>query len=121
MRTQIKNILKKAYAILMITLIGMMVYNQAAYLHTHQVNGNKVSHAHPYNKTSDKAPIKSHNHSTFEFATLNSINILFLSLFIVLSILFGIKLTNRFVPTLSSYFPPLHLSSQGRAPPVFQH
>lgn len=105
--------------LLLITLIALMGFNRSVYTHTHKMgNGRMQSHAHPYNKTDDSAPIKNHQHSMVEFVLLDHISILFLSVFLVLGLIFRQRLVEFISAPLVWRNPLLVLSYQGRAPPA---
>ena len=63
-----------------------MIANKAVYLHVHKANdGTLIVHAHPFNKTSDTAPIKKHHHNLLEYVLLSHFDLIFIAslLFIV--------------------------------------
>ncbi len=69
-------------AYVFIGLVGMMVVNKAIYLHTHKlIDGTSVTHSHPYNKSGDDQPIKTHHHSLFEYVVLQNLGTLFFTVF----------------------------------------
>lgn len=59
-----RNLSKIKYLIvgLMLMLAWFQISNQILFSHTHIVDGRYVVHAHPFDSTSDKTPIKHHNH-----------------------------------------------------------
>lgn len=106
-------------AFLLIGVIGMLIYNQGVFLHTHKLNdGGVVIHAHPYNKSEDTAPFKSHHHTKAEWVFFHHIEILFL-LFFVVFILFPLCCKSRLpVYSMHSYRVLWIHYVRGRAPPV---
>lgn len=113
-----ENISLKSVALLMVTVIAMLTFNQSVNLHTHQLaDGTIVSHAHPYNKTSDSAPVKNHHHTLAEFLILQHFEILFLSLFIAIVLLYTTQLVKR--KTQKEFYLKAHYIhyAPGRAPP----
>lgn len=96
-----------------------MVANKALFLHTHKLaNGNLISHAHPFNKSSDSQPIKTHSHSQAEFQLISNLELLFLLIF--LSILLQQHLKSQsFQKYLTQKKITYHLGLQkGRSPPI---
>ena len=62
-----------------------MVANKALFMHTHKLaNGNLISHAHPFNKSTDNQPFKTHTHSQAELLLISNLEILFLVVFLSL-------------------------------------
>lgn len=119
MQTNKRDILTKAFSVLMISIISFMIYNQAAYIHTHtKADGTRVSHAHPFSKDSESMPIKGHTHTSYQYVAFDHLNLLFLALTILLTILFSRPQTLVSRMCIPSYTPPLLLQSQGRAPPI---
>lgn len=115
-----KNILKKSIAFLMLAIVMMLTVNKVLYIHTHQLSdGTIVVHSHPYNKTDDNQPIKSHYHSKFEFVFLQNLYILFSFFFLALSI--GIILKTELVFNSENQKEIAHciLKRKSRAPPIF--
>jgi hypothetical protein len=50
--------------------------NQSFFYHYHVLpDGTIISHAHPYNKTTDCKPIKSHHHSSFEISFFGNLGV----------------------------------------------
>ncbi|MDI3527012.1 MAG: hypothetical protein PWR03_1195 [Tenuifilum sp.] len=65
-----------------ILLLGLLFFNlsvQSIYFHEHLVNGVYVFHAHPFNKSADSKPVKSHHHTSFELALFQQANVFELS------------------------------------------
>lgn len=103
----------------MVTVIAMLTFNQSAFMHTHKLaDGTVISHAHPYNKTTDSAPIKSHHHTLIDFLILENINFLFLAVIIALTIWLLTKTIAFRVALFHASDNPLINSSLGRAPPI---
>jgi len=68
MKTIVNNITIKSVAWLMIGIMGVLVANKAVFVHSHILNdGTIIEHAHPYNKSTDSTPYKSHHHTKAEF------------------------------------------------------
>lgn len=115
-----KNILKKSIAFLMLAIVMMLTVNKVLYIHTHQLSdGTIVVHSHPYNKTDDNQPIKSHHHNKLEFVFLQNIEILFG--FFFLALCFHLILKTELFFNLENKKEIAHciLKRKSRAPPIF--
>lgn len=97
----------------------VQIGNKVYYSHSHVLeNGRVITHAHPYNKTSDATPYKSHHHSSEQFFFLDQPEILFLFI--------AVGLFSIIAAAFYLYFKrDIHYSSQvkihlpGRSPPHF--
>lgn len=102
----------------MIGVIGMLIANQAIFLHIHKLNdGTIVEHAHPYDRSTDSQPYKSHHHSTAELLFFENLDLLFLVAFLILPL---IALVNKRNISFTAIPEPalIYLNLQrGRAPP----
>jgi len=79
MKTFVKNITRKVALFCMIGIIGLLTINNVMFLHSHKLaNGHIITHAHPYNKSDDSAPFKSHHHSKTELIFLANLQLLFI-------------------------------------------
>jgi hypothetical protein len=53
----------KSGALAVILLLGIVAFNRTANLHRHYLGGGiTITHAHPYDKSADSSPFKSHSH-----------------------------------------------------------
>jgi hypothetical protein len=118
--------MRNALSIIIIPIVLLLFYNQAANWHLHKLpNGIVIEHAHPYAKDkTDDTPFQKHSHNNFEYLVLALISssagivviALFLSLILfvkegfVQSIYFNYNLIKVFFPNDS----PL------RAPPTIK-
>lgn len=118
MKLRVRNISLRLVAILLVAVIATLTFNQSVNLHTHKlIDGTVVSHAHPYNKTNDSAPIKSHHHTLTELLILEHFEVLFLSLFIAIALLHVTYFTRR-QPQEHHHLKSQHIHcASGRAPP----
>jgi hypothetical protein len=100
-------------------MFSLSLGNKVIYLHTHINNlGKIVTHSHPYNKSSDDQPVKSHHHSNAAIAFLAQADI---------SVMVP---HNQYAETsdnghdflrpnlFSVYIPAVTFGLSGRAPPV---
>ncbi len=114
------NIVKKSIAFLMLAIVMMLTVNKVMFIHTHQLtDGTIVVHSHPYNKTDDNQPIKTHHHSKFEFVFLQNIYLLFGFFFLVLCFHLMIKTEVFFDRESKKEIADCILKRKSRAPPVF--
>ncbi len=118
MNSSVRKITINVFSLTMIVVMGIFIVNKGIYTHSHKLeNGSVLTHAHPFNKSNDSSPHKSHHHSIFEFLFLENLNLIFFSAFVIISFygIFRIKHPNfnrnKIVP-----FSFLSLLS-GRAPP----
>jgi len=119
MKVTVKHITIKIVALLMIGLMGMLIVNSAIFLHVHKLDdGTIISHSHPYDKTNDSHPYKTHHHTKAELLFFHNLDILFPLVFLVLVL---IAFTKKF-PILSDLTITRQLVyldfHKGRAPPV---
>lgn len=85
MRTFVRNIIIKSVVFLLVGLMSILVVNKALFTHMHRLaDGTVVIHAHPYNKTADKKPFKTHNHTQKELQFFAARRILFPVVFLKL-------------------------------------
>ncbi|MBN2635460.1 MAG: hypothetical protein JXR61_04260 [Prolixibacteraceae bacterium] len=79
-----KGLLK---AILGISIIGMFVFNNIVFLHSHKLdNGLIVIHAHPFKKSNDTEPFKIHKHTTAELIIIQSLQLFLLAIILVVTV-----------------------------------
>jgi len=98
--------------------MGLMMANKAIFTHTHKLeNGTVVTHAHPYNKTDDSKPFKSHHHSSTELLFFNNVELLFFALILVLILIKLPPVIRNINFTILNYSPTLIHLHKGRSPP----
>ncbi len=119
MQQRLNIYLVKAVVILQIALVTMIAVNNTLFIHHHILpNGDIVTHAHPYKKSGDTAPFKTHTHTISEFFLLSGLN----DLVVVVSSVAAVILVSHFVKQHSeSIFHitiSVHSTLRGRAPPV---
>lgn len=60
--------IRKILAYLMLVLVIGITVNNVVYLHSHILSDQTViTHAHPFDKSADNTPFKTHHHSNFEY------------------------------------------------------
>ena len=103
----------------MIGVIGMLVVNKIVFSHVHKLSdGTIIEHAHPFNKSADSKPFKSHHHSRAELLLFENLNILFLVLLLVLPLFLFIKRVQKSLDSEIEYIPTCISSKNSRAPPT---
>jgi len=99
--------------------MGMLITNKAVFLHVHKLeDGTIIVHAHPYDKSNDSKPYKSHHHSNAEFLFFQNLEILFLIVFLTLALIAYVKkgkISFKLITENTLICINLH---KGRAPPI---
>jgi len=73
----LKRVLKKSIICLSIAVISLLTVNNALFIHSHRLpDGSIVTHAHPFKKSSDTDPFKSHRHNQGEYMLIQLLKIL---------------------------------------------
>jgi hypothetical protein len=109
----------KTCSFAIIAIMGLLIANKGLFTHSHKLeNGTVVTHSHPYDKSNDTEPYKSHHHSNAQFLFYENLDLLFFSVFLIQAFFplhrKKIKLFNREKRCLRL----LSYSCPGRAPPV---
>lgn len=103
----------------MIGVIGIFVANKAVFLHVHKLNnGTIVEHAHPYEKSKDSNPFKSHHHSNAEYLFFQNLEILFPIVFLTLALFAFVEKRNLLIKLIKEHRSICINLYKGRAPPV---
>lgn len=106
----------------MIGVMGLFITNKLVFSHLHKLDdGTIIEHAHPYNRSTDSGPYKSHHHTKSELLFFQNLRIIF-------PIIFSIFVVIPIVKERSFYFFIVvrqALNSiiiyKGRAPPILSH
>lgn len=119
MRMRIKNIVLKSTLLLLAGVMVLLIANNSIYMHTHiNEQGKLITHAHPFNKTTDNKPIKSHQHTNAEYFYYDNLK----NLHVLLGITFCFTpiVKSRFFTAskLKSSIKAIACINIGRAPPV---
>ena len=115
----VKKIRKYIATGFLLLVVVLFSFNKVYYVHSHiQANGVIVIHAHPFNKSTDNGPIKSHHHSNSDLYWISSLHILWLLAFLTLGIVCFRVLQVLVVPQKSFSSYACCLYKNGRAPPV---
>lgn len=110
--------IKKLILGAMILLMAALLVNKAVYIHVHVLaDGSLVTHAHPFNKTSESSPGQSHHHSSLELLILEGFELMIISALLAFSLLsFARDVEKRWFIQKQAY-PVLLFLRRGRAPP----
>lgn len=104
---------------LLIALFAFQVVNKSVYTHSHKLaNGIIVTHAHPFNKSDDSNPYKSHQHLQTDFIFFENLEILFLVLFTIVAAYEIAKESQSKIYSFPYSCSSLIASVKGRAPPA---
>jgi hypothetical protein len=123
MKMPFKNsIVIKSIIFLMIGVMGMLIINKGIFMHTHKIGDNQyIAHSHPYNKSNDSEPYKSHQHTKNEFLFFQNIEILFPLFFLgICLVLYRYKSFLCFGRKTEQIFTFIQ-TKNGRAPPFLNH
>ena len=118
MISRIQYISSRLIAIFLIVVLGLFCLNNIVYNHKHRLkDGSLIVHAHPYNKSGDTNPLKSHRHTAEELVFLANLHIFILApilVFIILVALIKLIFVNK-----TKYFKPQNAFQfcQNRGPP----
>jgi len=115
----VKKITIKTIEVVLVIAFTMLIMNSTLFLHSHRLpDGRIVSHAHPFNKTEDSAPFKTHTHTSVEFFFFQHLELLFLSLGILFFCISLAREATIHVPDGFQHHLLVFLPSRSRAPPV---
>lgn len=110
----------KIWSLLIAGAFIFQIVTKTVYPHIHKLpDGTLVTHAHPYNKSSDSKPIKSHSHASSELILLQNLDFIipFVFCFFALELILESKsLFKAFRQILLSNYLSLF---QNKAPPLF--
>jgi acyl-coenzyme A thioesterase PaaI-like protein len=120
MKTFLANITLKAAAYLMISIMGLYMTNMVMFTHIHKVaDGTVIVHAHPYHKSNDTKPYKSHHHTKYELLLYKNLEILFFLFSLTCALFYFDKKSRLSIVRKTIYSQTCILLYKGRAPPVF--
>jgi len=120
MKATVKYITIKIVILLMTGVMCLLIVNTAIFLHVHKLNdGTIISHAHPYDKTSDTHPFKTHQHSKTDFLHIHTLEIFFPLVFLMLVLIAFEKKISVLFDLIPAYYLAFFDSIKGRAPPLF--
>ena len=119
MKMSVRNIIIKSTTFLMIGILVMLIANKAVFMHTHKLNdGTIIEHAHPFDKSTDSEPYKSHNHTKTELLFFQNLELFSLIVFLTFAFftidrkaIYSSFIQNGYIESCGYYY-------QGRAPPI---
>lgn len=101
-------------SISLIVIVGAFSLNNLIYTHSHILeDGRVITHAHPFDKSSDTDPFKSHLHTSSELIFLANMTF-YLPIFILAIISFYIISGKKFNVVAKALFQQV----QGHSPPL---
>ena len=119
MNSGVRFFVKKLFLFAMIAVLGLLIINKAVFIHSHKLeNGSVYTHAHPYNKSKDALPFKSHHHTEAQFLFFNHHKLLFFSSSLVIALLVIACTKQAFFYNDKVFYFFVYCSNSGRAPPV---
>ncbi|MCD4769064.1 MAG: hypothetical protein K8R35_02715 [Bacteroidales bacterium] len=99
--------------------MSMLVVNKIMFMHVHKMeDGTVIAHSHPYNKTDDSKPFKTHRHTIAEFLFLNNFEIFFLVILLALALIGIARKAKYSIYSFSCFARTCIILHKGRAPPV---
>ncbi len=111
--------IRKGIAILLLSLVTAITINNAVYLHSHIVDHNTViTHAHPFSKSADNLPFKTHKHTNFEYTITQGFGIFLLSPVLALTF-FTIVKKVQYYQYKERLFRIVSLKPSQRGPPSY--
>lgn len=111
------SVLRRAIAILLLSLVCSLLVNNIAYLHTHlNSDGTYISHAHPYDTDGDSAPIKNHQHKKFEYSIIDALQFFIIATTLVIAII-STKAIRHFIQIEIGQLCTISTSYYLRGPP----
>jgi hypothetical protein len=99
--------------------MGLFIANKAIFLHLHKLNnGTIIEHAHPFDKSNDSKPYKSHDHSNAEFLLFQNLETFFLIVFLTLVLITLVKKEKVSFKLITEHTLTCINLCKGRAPPI---
>ena len=114
----VKKITKQTLVFLLIVFVGMLIANEAVYKHTHQINGQTVTHSHPYNHASDSSSTPVHQHNKAQLVFWQNLEVLFPVIALAFLILNISKPVYRSIQSTIFHYTAPQVHYPGRAPPA---
>ncbi len=119
MKAKINNVTMKSVSYLLIVMMGIFIANNILFMHTHKMDdGRIVVHAHPYDKSDDSQPYKSHQHTTKELLFLDNVKLFFVFIFLLFILLYLVKKSRSSSLFITSFTQPYKFLFTSRAPPI---
>ncbi len=113
-----RKLLTRVAALLLVLMYMVQVFNYSCYLHTHVLDsGQVIMHAHPYDKSKDSAPVKSHKHTWVQIITLQNLSFIFPVFFFFFFLVIAGRRKYYDGFEINALRPACIGLSKGRAPP----
>ena len=113
-----RNIFKSTVILMTLTVILLILFS-GFFMHTHQLeNGKYITHVHPFNKSTDNTPIKTHNHSSEQITFLDHFILIILLPVLMLGIIVSLSGKTIFSSYHSDLVFTINLIKSPRAPPL---
>lgn len=111
--------IRRGVAIMLLCLVTAITINNAVYLHSHIVDNNTViTHAHPFSKSADNLPFKTHKHTDFEYTITQGFGFFLLSSVVAISLLTIVKRVQYYQFT-EKIFKTVSVRATLRGPPAY--
>lgn len=118
MRISFLKIWRKIFAFVLLGFVLLLTANQTFYTHSHILgSGTIITHAHPYDKGADSAPLKSHHHSQTELLVFNIFSFLWAASFSFVFAVFIRRAQSFLLFNEKSFHSTCWRFVLGRAPP----
>jgi len=99
--------------------MGMLIVNKSIFTHTHKLaDGTIMIHSHPYDRSNDSKPYKTHQHTKTEFLFFQNNEILFSLLFLTIAFNPFAQKTYFCFHISSNYASACIIIHKSRAPPI---
>ena len=96
-----------------------LIANKVIFSHAHRLNnGTVIKHSHPYDKSNDSKPYKSHHHTNAELLFFQNLEILFPIVFLAFALFALVKKAKRSSNIITRHTLSCIILHNGRAPPV---
>jgi hypothetical protein len=113
-----RNIIKKAFAYLILGVVGLLILNKAVFLHTHKLaDGTVILHAHPFHSGSNSNSNNPHQHTKGGYLYFDEINLLYQQFPDKFTFFEANSFTTFAQANISFDFQNYHSCLKNRAPP----
>lgn len=115
-----KNLyLLKFFSYLCLSILLAQLLNTSIYTHSHQLeNGVIITHAHPFDKEGDNAPLKSHKHTNIEYFVYDTLAIFIGVSIFLLALILAVTNTKNYSSINLETVKKFTQSKQNKSPPV---
>lgn len=111
--------IRKGLAIMLLCLVTVITINNTVYMHSHIIDKNTiVTHSHPFSKSADNLPFKTHKHTDFEYTITQGFGIFLLSSVLALNLFTNVRKA-QFYQYKERLFKIVPIKPSQRGPPSF--